>query len=68
MDKNRLEYEIKKKGMTIQGFCDRIGISRSAFYRKCTGEVEFTLAEINVILEALELSTPIGIFFAEDVS
>ncbi len=68
MDKNKLEYEIKKNGMNIAEFCDKIGISRSAFYRKCIGETEFTLSEINTIIDVLGLDSPVGIFFADRVS
>lgn len=68
MDKNKLEYEIKKNGMNIAEFCDKIGISRSAFYRKCIGETEFTLSEINTIIDVLGLDSPVGIFFADSVS
>ena len=68
MDKNRLEYEIKKAGYTIPEFCEKIGISRSAFYRKCNGQTEFTLSEISLIIEVLGLKSPVGIFFASEVS
>ena len=68
MDKNKLEYEIKKKGMNIAEFCDKIGISRSAFYRKCIGETEFTLSEISTIIDVLGLDSPVCIFFADRVS
>lgn len=34
MDRYKLEYEMKIKGITIEQMCKDIGISRSAFYRK----------------------------------
>ena len=59
-----LEYEMKKKGVSAQILCDKIGISRSAFYRKCKGMSDFSLTEIKQILAVLELGSPMDIFFA----
>lgn len=68
MDKFRLEYEMKSKGVTIEALCNEIGISRSAFYRKCKGLSSFTQSEIQKIVDFLGLKSPMGIFFKEDVS
>ena len=68
MDRLRLEYEIKKNGLTIDGFCKAIGISRSAYYRKCNGISEFTHGEIQKTMEVLKLESPIEIFFTNKVS
>lgn len=68
MNKVRLEYEMKKRGVTIGDMCTRLHCSRSAFYRKCTGRSEFTQSEIQEIIDFLGLETPIGIFFDEKVS
>jgi transcriptional regulator with XRE-family HTH domain len=68
MDKARLLYEMQKKGISIQEMCDRLNMSRSAFYRKCNGISEFTQGEIQKIVDILELDSPMGIFFAEKVS
>ncbi len=65
MDRYKLEYEMKSRGVTVEKMCKDIGISRSAFYRKCRGTSEFTLAEIKKIVEYLGLKSPMGIFFAE---
>lgn len=64
MDKALLEYEMKKNNINIAKMCDILGISRSAFYRKCNGISEFTQSEIQTIVECLNLDTPVGIFFA----
>lgn len=63
MDKNLLEYEMNKRNVTIKMMCEKLGISRSAFYRKCNGITEFTLGEIQAIIDYLSLSSPDGIFF-----
>ncbi len=63
MDKALLEYEMNKRNVTIGEMCDVLGISRSAFYRKCTGKSEFTQSEIQTIVDYLKLNSPVGIFF-----
>lgn len=68
MDAERLKYEIRKNGMTLEEFCDDIGISTSAFYRKLKGSTEFTREEISVIVNRLQIKDPKEIFFPELVS
>ncbi len=68
MDRYKLEYEMKRRGVTAGKMCEDIGMSRSAFYRKCRGKTEFTLSDIQKIVEYLGLESPMGIFFAEKVS
>lgn len=46
MDKYKLEYEMKSRGITIERLCHDLKMSRSAFYRKCNGISEFTQSEI----------------------
>lgn len=50
MDGIRLEYEMKKKSVTKGELCQKLGISRSAFYRKTYGVSEFTQKEFNALL------------------
>lgn len=68
MDGVRLEYEIKRRGVTVEGLCKAIGMSKSAYYRKRNGKTEFTQSEIQKIVDFLRLDTPMGIFFTEKVS
>lgn len=68
MDRFKLEYEMKNRGVTVEKMCADIGMSRSAFYRKCRGISEFTITEIQRIVDYLGLETPMGIFFTEKVS
>ena len=63
MDKALLEYEMNKRNVTFGEMCDVLGISRSAFYRKCNGKSEFTQSEIQTIVDYLKLDSPVGIFF-----
>ncbi len=68
MDKALLEYEMKKRGVTHGDMCEKLGCSRSAFYRKCNGISEFTQSEIQIIVDYLGLESPMGIFFSGKVS
>lgn len=68
LDKYKLEYEMKKRKVSQEQLCKAIGMSRSAFYRKCNEISEFTQSEIQAIVEYLELDSPMGIFFKEKVS
>lgn len=68
MDKFKLEYEMKSRGITIEKMCEFLQISRSAFYRKCNGKSEFTQGEIQKIVDYLGLDSPMGIFFTDRVS
>ena len=68
MDKALLEYEMKKRGVSIADMCAILGCSRSAFYRKCNGISEFTQSEIQTIVDYLNLDSPVGIFFTTKVS
>lgn len=68
MDKALLEYEIKKNGFTTAKLCKEIGISTSAFYKKCNGKSEFKQSEISKIVSLLHLDSPVQIFFGNRVS
>ena len=63
MDKALLEYEMKKRNISNQMMCEKLGISRSAFYRKCNSITEFTQSEIQGIIDYLGLESPSTIFF-----
>lgn len=68
MNKAKLEYEMKIRGVTRVELCKVLEISRSSFYRKCNGLSEFTQGEIQKIVDYLHLETPVGIFFSSSVS
>jgi ACT domain-containing protein len=65
MDKALLQYEMSKNGISIGDLCEKIGMSRSAFYRKCNGKSDFTQSEIQAIVKLLKLESPVAIFFAK---
>lgn len=68
MNKALLEYRMHEQGKNITDMCKMLNISRSAFYRKCTGKSEFNVTEIKKIVDFLNLDSPIEIFFTEKVS
>lgn len=68
MDRARLEYELKKRNISVDDLCKCIGISKSAYYRKLKGTSEFTHSEIQRIIDCIGLESPMGIFFADKVS
>ena len=68
LNKALLEYRMKERGVVIADMCKMLGISRSAFYRKCNGKSEFTLREIKKIVDFLNLDSPMDIFFTHKVS
>lgn len=68
MNKALLEYEIKKNGYSTATFCKAVGISLSAYYKKCNGTSEFKQSEISKIVSLLHLDSPVQIFFDNDVS
>jgi len=68
VDRYKLQYEMKKRGVTVEKLCEVIGINKTTFYRKVKGISEFTQGEIQAIVDYLNLDSPMGIFFAEKVS
>ncbi|MBQ4557889.1 MAG: helix-turn-helix domain-containing protein [Clostridia bacterium] len=68
MNKALLEYEMKVRDVTKSDMQSVLGISRSAFYRKCNGKSEFTQGEIQKIVDYLDLKNPGRIFFSDWVS
>lgn len=68
MNREMLEKEMKAKKIKKGEMCRLLGMSRSAFYRKSRGCVEFTRLEIQRIIEILELDNPMEIFFDDRVS
>ena len=65
MDKALLKYEMEKKGITTKVLCQKLGISPSAFFRKCNGKSDFKQSEIQAIVNLLQLDSPVAIFFAK---
>jgi len=63
LNKLKLEETMASKSISKSEMCAKLGISRSAFYRKLNCQTDFTLKEITSIMKILNLKTPNGIFF-----
>jgi len=68
MDKYKLQYIMKKNGISVEDMAKKMGISKSTLYSKMNGRSQFTLAEIQMIIKILDLDSPVDIFFAKEVS
>ena len=60
-----LEYHMKLNNVSNGTICKKLNISRSAFYRKCKGETQFTVKEVKDIVKILNLDSPCEIFFKD---
>lgn len=56
LNSNLLKGKIIEKGLTLAQFSELSKIKRTALYRKLSGKVEFTRAEIEKIADVLHLS------------
>ena len=68
MNQQKLEARMQQCRISKKEAQQRRGLSRSAFYRKCNGKSEFTLAEIRILMDLLELESADEIFFDKKVS
>ena len=68
MNQQKLEARMHQLRISKTQAYRRLGISRSAFYRKLHGKSEFNLAEIRILMEMLDLESADEIFFDKEVS
>lgn len=68
MDKELFEKAVSDSGLSINQIYKRLGMSRSAFFRKRKGVSEFTWSEIEKLVAILGLKSPVPVFFKEEVS
>ena len=69
MDKDLLEYEMKKKGYKTPNMrAEALGLKLSAYYRRVGNEVECTQSEISKVADLLGWEVTHRIFFAGEVS
>lgn len=64
MNKVMLREEMRKRSITVVQITRELGISRSAFWKKCNGKSEFKLGEIKKITEILNTEKANEIFFS----
>lgn len=66
-----LNDKIKASGLKKEYIAERLGITRSGFYKKATNGSEFTVKEVNIICDLLsitKLTDKESIFFAKEVN
>lgn len=70
MNKKELKDQMVRMGKSADELCAAIGISRSAWFRKVSGESEFTQGEITGLRSELNLDDRMTgiIFFSGTVS
>ena len=70
MNKKELKAQMVRMGKSADELCAAIGISRSAWFRKVSGESEFTQGEITGLRSELNLDDRMTgiIFFSGTVS
>lgn len=67
MNAVKLRATMREKGITVTQMCHEIGISRKAFWSKCTGKTEFKQSEIAKVIDLLGPECGTAIFFPESV-
>ena len=70
MNVKELKAQMIRKDKTVDQLCAAIGISRSSWFRKVSGESEFTQGEISGLRFELDLDDHLTgiIFFPKQVS
>ena len=70
MNSKELKVQMIRKEKTVDDLCTALGISRSAWFRKISGESEFTQGEISGLRFELDLDDEQTgmIFFSNEVS
>lgn len=55
IDTNKLSYFIKKSGLKKKYIADQLGICLSTFSRKLNNKVDFTISQIRLLCEILNI-------------
>lgn len=65
MNKDYLNYVLSRYGITKQQLMDQNTWSKSTYYRKMSGEVDWTIGEVNGLIElGVDIAEIIDIFFS----
>lgn len=70
LNANKLRGKIIERGLSIGFVAQQIGVHKSTFYRKLSGECQFTIKDADIITKELNLSTEdaVDIFFGPKVA
>lgn len=67
-NRRKLQAQMVLKGMKASEVAEKMGIDSSTFYRKMGNNGDFSRAEIQKIVEILEIEEPMDIFFAPELA
>ena len=67
-NRRKLQAQMVLKGMKASEVAEKMGIDPSTFYRKMGNDGDFSRAEIQKIVEILEIEEPVDIFFASELA
>ena len=67
MNYELLRKIMREKGITVTRMCNEIGISRKAFWSKCTGKTEFKQSEIAKVINLIGAKHGSSVFFPKSV-
>lgn len=65
-NRRKLQAQMVLKGMKASDVAEKIGIDPSTFYRKMGNDGDFSRAEIQKIIEILDIDEPVDIFFTNE--
>ncbi len=64
----RFKAALILSGRTMKDVSNALKINEATLYRKCHGKSEFTRREIQEICKYLDLDSPVGVFFDEELT
>ncbi len=67
-DKKKFKAQMILAGKTAKELAEVLGINEATMYRKINSDGSFTREEINKLISALHIESPMEIFFAEELA
>lgn len=67
-NKTKFKAAMILAGKTQKDLADALNINTATLYRKVNGASEFTLEEIRILCEELNLDSPMDIFFSSEIA
>ena len=67
-DRRKLQAQMVLKGYNVSQVAEMLGINSATMYRKLSNDGDFSRAEINQLIDILDIKDISGIFFAPSVA
>lgn len=67
-DRKRLQAQMVLRSYTGKRLSEELGITESTLYRKMNNDGDFSRAEINKMIDILQIEDPKAIFFATELA